>query len=103
MIFFYGYQELLRSHGLLEIQSSAPSGGDRVQRRQRLTERKKLHQMKRDHEQQESGRRKVLRLEEGQEEFSSGSDAEGAGRGKKDDQAGQNVDIQVGLSKKKHV
>ncbi|KAK5905068.1 hypothetical protein CesoFtcFv8_006573 [Champsocephalus esox] len=96
------FKELLRSHGLLEIQSSAPSGGDRVQRRQRLTERKKLHQMKRDHEQQESGRRKVLRLEEGQEEFSSGSDAEGAGRGKKDDQAGQNVDIQEVKFKLRH-
>ncbi|KAF3847414.1 hypothetical protein F7725_020442 [Dissostichus mawsoni] len=95
-------EELLRSHGLLEIQSSAPSGGDRVQRRQRLTERKKLHQMKRDHEQQESGRRKVLRLEEGQEEFSSGSDTEGVGRGKKDDQAGQNVDIQEVKFKLRH-
>jgi len=88
---------LLKSHGLLESESSAPSGGDRGQRRQRLTERKKLHQLKRDHEQQESGRRKVLRMNEGQDgEFSSGSDAEGAGKGQKDKGgSGQNLDIQV--------
>ncbi|XP_029303031.1 putative ATP-dependent RNA helicase DHX34 [Cottoperca gobio] len=98
------FKDLLRSHGLLESQSSAPSGGDRGQRRERLTERKKLHQLKRDHEKQESSRRKVLRLDEGQDgEFSSGSDAEGAGRGKKDKEgAGQNMDIQEVKFKLRH-
>lgn len=91
-------QDLLRSHGLLESEDSTPSGGDRGQRRERLTERRKLHQMKRDHEQQEGSKRKVLRLEEGQDgEFSSGSDTEETGRRKKDkEKSEQNVDIQVG-------
>lgn len=52
--------------------------------------------MKRDHEQQESTKRKVLKLDEGQDEFSSGSDTEKTGRGKKDKKrSGSNVDIQV--------
>lgn len=90
---------MLRSHGLLESEHSASSSGDRGKRRERLTERRKLHQLKRDHEQQESTKRKVLRLEEGQEgEFSSGSDTEGASKGKKEkdkEGSGQNMDIQA--------
>ncbi|KAM3874757.1 putative ATP-dependent RNA helicase DHX34 [Diretmus argenteus] len=96
------FKELLKSHGLLETQLNTPSGGDRGQRRQRLTERRKLHQLKRDHELQEGGKRKVLKLEE-EGEFSSGSDAEDAGRGKKDrDSTGQNVDIQEVKFKLRH-
>lgn len=88
---------MLKSHGLLESDCGSSSDGDRGQRRERLTERKKLHQLKRDHEQQEGTKRKVLRLDEGQdEEHSSGSDTERAGRGKKDKEGtGQTVDIQV--------
>lgn len=87
---------MLKGHGLLESDFSTSSDGDRGQRRERLTERKKLHQMKRDHEQQESTKRKVLKLDEGQDEFSSGSDTEKTGRGKKDKKgSGSNVDIQV--------
>lgn len=86
----------MKGHGLLESDFSTSSDGDRGQRRERLTERKKLHQMKRDHEQQESTKRKVLKLDEGQDEFSSGSDTEKTGRGKKDKKgSGSNVDIQV--------
>uniref|UniRef100_A0AAQ4RFA9 DEAH (Asp-Glu-Ala-His) box polypeptide 34 n=1 Tax=Gasterosteus aculeatus aculeatus TaxID=481459 RepID=A0AAQ4RFA9_GASAC len=98
------FKELLRSHGLLESESSTPSGGDRGQRRQRLTERRKLHQLKRDHEQQESGKRKVLRMDEGQDgEFSSGSDTEEAGKGKKDKAGtGQDLDIQDVKFKLRH-
>lgn len=90
-------QDLLKSHGLVESDLGTASDGDRGQRRERRTERKKLHQLKRDHEQQESTKRKVLKLEEGQDEFSSGSDTERTGRrGKKDKQgSGPNVDIQV--------
>lgn len=52
--------------------------------------------MKRDHEQQESTKRKVLKLDEGQDEFSSGSDTEKTSRGRKDKKgSGSNVDIQV--------
>lgn len=90
------YQDLLKSHGLLESDISTSSDGDRGQRRERLTERKKLHQLKRDHDQKESTKRKVLKLEEGQDEFSSGSDTEKTSRSKKDKQgSGANMDIQV--------
>lgn len=53
--------------------------------------------MKRDHEQQEGSRRKVLRLDEGQDgECSSASDTEEAGRAKKKkEESGKNMDIQV--------
>lgn len=55
--------------------------------------------MKRDHEQQEGTKRKVLKLDEGQDgDLSSGSDTEEAGRRKKDrdkEKSGQDVDIQV--------
>lgn len=97
MNFRFGQQELLKSHGLTESESGAPSDGDRGQRRERRTERKKLHQLKRDHERQEGTKRKVLRMNEGQEDgFSSGSDSEQAGRSKKRKQEpGQDVDIQV--------
>ncbi|XP_018520968.1 LOW QUALITY PROTEIN: probable ATP-dependent RNA helicase DHX34 [Lates calcarifer] len=98
------FKDLLRSHGLLESEHSAPSDGDRGQRRERLTERRKLHQLKRDHEQQEGSRRKVLRLAEGQdEELSSGSDTEEKGRGKKDKEGSeQNMDIQDVKFKLRH-
>lgn len=88
---------MLRSHGLIESEDKATSGGDREQRRERFTERKKLHQLKRHHEQQEGTKRKVLRLEEGQDgELSSGSDTEGRGRGRKGKEGKeQDVDIQV--------
>lgn len=97
MDFGFGPQELLKSHGLTESEASAPSDGDRGQRRERLTERKKLHQLKRDHEQREGTKRKVLRMDEGQEDgFSSGSDSEKAGRSKKrKHEPEQDVDIQV--------
>lgn len=91
-------KDLLKSHGLLESDFSTSTDGDRGQRRERLTERKKLHQLKRDHEQQETTKRKVLKLDEGQDDFSSGSDTEKTGRGRKDKQApGPSVDIQVNL------
>lgn len=81
----------------MESDFGTTADSDRGQRRERLTERKKLHQLKRDHDQQESTKRKVLKLEEGQDEFSSGSDTERTGRkSKKDKQgSGPNVDIQV--------
>lgn len=98
------FKDLLRSHSLLESEDSTPSGGDRGKRRERLTERRKLHQLKRDHEQQEGTKRKVLRLNEGQDgEFSSGSDTEETGRRKKDkDKSGQDVDIQEVKFKLRH-
>ncbi|XP_068601686.1 probable ATP-dependent RNA helicase DHX34 [Brachionichthys hirsutus] len=90
------FKELLRSHGLLGSENGASSGDDRKKRREALTERRKLHQLKRSHEQQESSKRKVLKLNEGQDgEFSSGSGGEEAGRGKREKkESGQRVDIQ---------
>ncbi|KAM6933986.1 putative ATP-dependent RNA helicase DHX34 [Xenentodon cancila] len=98
------FKDLLRSHSLLESQDSAPSGGDRQHRRERLTEKKRLHQLKRDHEQQEGSKRKVLRLDEGQnEDFSSGSDTEEKSRSKKEKgDTGQNLDIQEVKFKLRH-
>ncbi|XP_011606913.1 probable ATP-dependent RNA helicase DHX34 [Takifugu rubripes] len=97
------FKDLLKDHGLLESNFSTSSDGDRGQRRERLTERKKLHQMKRDHEQHESTKRKVLKMNEGQDEFSSGSDTEKTGRGKKDKKgSGSNVDIQEVKFKLRH-
>uniref|UniRef100_A0A7N8YQM3 DEAH (Asp-Glu-Ala-His) box polypeptide 34 n=1 Tax=Mastacembelus armatus TaxID=205130 RepID=A0A7N8YQM3_9TELE len=98
------FKDLLRGHGLLESKDSSSSAGDRRQRRERLTERRKLHQLKRDHEQQEGTRRKVLRLNEDQDgDFSSGSDAEGAGKGKNHkEESGQNTDIQEVKFKLRH-
>lgn len=96
------FKDLLRSHSLLESDSSA-SVSDRGQRRERLTERRKLHQLKRNHEQQEGSKRKVLRMDEGQEGDSSGSDTEETGRGKKEKEgSGQNVDIQEVKFKLRH-
>ncbi|KAM3616171.1 uncharacterized protein V6R79_013600 [Siganus canaliculatus] len=99
------FKDLLKSQGLLESEEGAPSSGDRVQRREKLTERRKLHQLKRDHEHQESSRRKVLRMDEGQEgEFSSGSDAEETSRSRKKNkkESEQNVDIQEVKFKLRH-
>lgn len=98
------FKDLLKSHGLLESEDNTPSGGDRGQRMQRLTERRKLHQLKRHHELQESSKRKVLRLEEGQDEgLSSGSDTEEKGRSKKDkERAAHDVDIQEVKFKLRH-
>ena len=68
---------------------------ERKRRRERLTERHQLHQIKREHDLQEGSRRKVLRLEEGTED-TSGSDDETSGKKGKDKKAdGQSVDIQV--------
>uniref|UniRef100_A0A3B4AT61 Uncharacterized protein n=1 Tax=Periophthalmus magnuspinnatus TaxID=409849 RepID=A0A3B4AT61_9GOBI len=96
------FKDLLKSQGLLESEDGASSSGSRGQRMERLSERRKLHQLKRDHEQQESSKRKVLRLEEGQED-SSGSDTEDRGRQKKDkEKAGHDLDIQEVKFKLRH-
>uniref|UniRef100_A0A8C7II63 DEAH (Asp-Glu-Ala-His) box polypeptide 34 n=1 Tax=Oncorhynchus kisutch TaxID=8019 RepID=A0A8C7II63_ONCKI len=102
------FKELLRSHGLLEVlEERAPSGGERGQRRERLTERRKLHQLKREHDLAEGGRRKVLRLEEGLDgEGDSGSDTEQGATGRdgkdKEQTGGHNLDIQEVKFKLRH-
>ncbi|XP_057203927.1 probable ATP-dependent RNA helicase DHX34 isoform X2 [Triplophysa rosa] len=97
------FKELLRTHGLLEDDSGSRTGPqDRAQRRERRTERQKLHQLKRDHDFQENTKRKVLRLEEGLEgDASSGSDDErtASNKRKKDEQT---VDIQEVKFKLRH-
>lgn len=100
------FKELLRSHGLLEDDTGrATEPQDRARRRERFTERQKLHQLKRDHELQENTKRKVLRLEEGLEgDASSGSDAEesSTSRKKRKDGAEQTMDIQEVKFKLRH-
>lgn len=70
---------------------------DQAQRKKRLTEHQRLHQLKREHELKESSCRKVLCLEECLEQGSScDSDEDAAGSSKRDkDCAAQDVDIQV--------
>ncbi|CAL8363622.1 unnamed protein product [Merluccius merluccius] len=96
------FKELLKSHGLLE--AAPPPAGERGQRRERLTERRKLHQLKREHDLTEGSRRKVLRLgEEGEGGSDSGSDAESTDRRTKDkDRPGQSTDIQEVKFKLRH-
>ncbi|XP_061575797.1 probable ATP-dependent RNA helicase DHX34 [Cololabis saira] len=98
------FKDLLKSHSLLESEERAPSGGDRKHRRERFTEKRKLHQLKRDHEQQEGSKRRVLRMDEGQnEDFSSGSDTEDKSKRKKGKgDTGQNLDIQEVKFKLRH-
>lgn len=96
-------QELLRSHGLVEPESCYVAE-DQAQRRKRLTEHHRLHQLKREHELKENSYRKVLHLEEGLEQgLSCDSDEEAAGSSKKDkDSAAHDVDIQVLTCEKQH-
>ncbi|XP_076850289.1 putative ATP-dependent RNA helicase DHX34 isoform X2 [Brachyhypopomus gauderio] len=75
----------------------------RVQRRERLSERHRLHQLHRDHQLQEGRRRKVLRLDEGLEGQSSGSDTDAPPSSSKDQQsAAHSVDIQEVKFKLRH-
>ncbi|KAI1893670.1 hypothetical protein AGOR_G00126090 [Albula goreensis] len=94
------FKELLKSHGLLEADQGAPCRQDRQQRRERHSERQKLHRLKRDHDLQEGTRRKVLRLEEGGEEGlgSSGSEGEESRKEQRD----KGVDIQEVKFKLRH-
>ncbi|KAJ3589989.1 hypothetical protein NHX12_007946 [Muraenolepis orangiensis] len=94
------FKELLKSHGLLESSAPPGGGGDRGQRRERLTERRTLHQLKREHDLTEGSRRKVLRLgEEGEE---SGSDADDDKKSKDKNRPGQSTDIQEVKFKLRH-
>lgn len=83
-------QELLEDHGLLaRAQPSKP--GDSYSRLRQRRERQALYQLKRQHEEGQGRRRKVLRLQEDQDGCSSDEDRGGtASQG-----AGDNVDIQV--------
>uniref|UniRef100_A0AAY4DCZ2 DEAH (Asp-Glu-Ala-His) box polypeptide 34 n=1 Tax=Denticeps clupeoides TaxID=299321 RepID=A0AAY4DCZ2_9TELE len=67
------FKELLRSHELLEDEATSATTEQRSQRRDRLTERRRLHQLKRQHDLQEGGRRKVLKLGEGGEDLAGSS------------------------------
>lgn len=86
----------MRSHGLVEPESGYVAE-DQAQRRKRLGERQRLQQLKREHDLTENSRRKVLHLEDGEEQGSScDSEEEAAGSTKKDKKSGaQEVDIQV--------
>ncbi|XP_042296902.1 probable ATP-dependent RNA helicase DHX34 [Sceloporus undulatus] len=72
------FQELLRDHRLLEP-ASRPR--DSYTRQSRHRHRRELHKLKREHDQGEGRRRKVLRLQEEEEAFSSSGDEGEAKRG----------------------
>ncbi|XP_028651446.2 probable ATP-dependent RNA helicase DHX34 [Erpetoichthys calabaricus] len=70
------FKELLQSHGLIETdERSATTSRDAHQRREKRSERKRLHQLKYEHDTHERSKRKVLKLES--EEMISSSDEEG--------------------------
>ncbi|XP_041090388.1 probable ATP-dependent RNA helicase DHX34 isoform X3 [Polyodon spathula] len=94
------FKELLRSHSLIDTEGSSSSRQDSYQRRQRHSERKQLHRLKREHEKQESGKRKVLRLE-GEESGSSSDEERGRGRNDRDSRTSA-VDIQDVKFKLRH-
>ncbi|KAI5620331.1 putative ATP-dependent RNA helicase DHX34 isoform X1 [Silurus asotus] len=95
------FKELLKSHGLVGSESHYMAE-DQAQRRKRLTERQKLHQLKREHDLKETSRRKVLHLDDGLEQGLS-SDEEAAGSSKKNkDSEAQDIDIQEVKFKLRH-
>ncbi|XP_026879499.2 probable ATP-dependent RNA helicase DHX34 [Electrophorus electricus] len=98
------FKELLKSHGLLEEGGQdRVSAEGRAQRRERLSERQRLHQLHREHQLQEGRRRKVLRLDEGAEGPSSGSDTDTPPSASKDQEGAANsMDIQEVKFKLRH-
>ncbi|XP_057568770.1 probable ATP-dependent RNA helicase DHX34 isoform X2 [Hippopotamus amphibius kiboko] len=91
------FKELLEDHGLL-AGAQAPKPGDSYSRLRQRRERQALYQLKRQHEEGEGRRRKVLRLQEDQDGCSSGEDCGGtASQG-----AGHSVDIQDVKFKLRH-
>eukprot|EP00070_Physeter_catodon_P035852 XP_028342746.1 probable ATP-dependent RNA helicase DHX34 isoform X2 [Physeter catodon] len=91
------FKELLEDHGLLaRAQASKP--GDSYSRLRQRRERQALYQLKRQHEEGQGRRRKVLRLQEDQDGCSSDEDRGGtASQG-----AGDSVDIQDVKFKLRH-
>lgn len=90
-------QELLEDHGLL-AGAQAPQPGDSYSRLQRRRERQALYQLKRRHEEGVGRKRKVLRVQDDQDGWSSDEDRGGsASRG-----AGDSVDIQDVKFKLRH-
>ena len=84
-------QELLEDHGLL-AGARALQPGDSYSRLQQRRERQALYQLKRRHEEGAGRKRKVLRVQDDQDGWSSDEDRGGsASQG-----AGDSVDIQVG-------
>ncbi|KAB1273752.1 putative ATP-dependent RNA helicase DHX34 [Camelus dromedarius] len=85
------FKELLEDHGLL-AGAQDPKPGDSYSRLQQRRERQALYQLKRQHEEGAGRRRKVLRLQEEQDGYSSEEDPDRT----TSQGAGDNVDIQVG-------
>lgn len=91
------FKELLEDHGLL-AGAQAPQPGDSYSRLQRRRERQALYQLKRRHEEGVGRKRKVLRVQDDQDGWSSDEDRGGsASRG-----AGDSVDIQDVKFKLRH-
>ncbi|ELR52652.1 Putative ATP-dependent RNA helicase DHX34 [Bos mutus] len=91
------FKELLENHGLL-AGAQAPQPGDSYSRLQQRRERQALYQLKRRHEEGVGRKRKVLRVQDDQDGWSSDEDRGGsASRG-----AGDSVDIQDVKFKLRH-
>ncbi|XP_005900989.2 probable ATP-dependent RNA helicase DHX34 isoform X1 [Bos mutus] len=91
------FKELLEDHGLL-AGAQAPQPGDSYSRLQQRRERQALYQLKRRHEEGVGRKRKVLRVQDDQDGWSSDEDRGGsASRG-----AGDSVDIQDVKFKLRH-
>ncbi|XP_072464225.1 probable ATP-dependent RNA helicase DHX34 [Notamacropus eugenii] len=92
------FQGLLKDHGLLA--EAKPSPGDSYSRQQRHRRRQELYQLKRQHEEGEGRKRKVLRLEALEGGSSSEEDAEVSGSQARD--GARRVDIQDVKFKLRH-
>ncbi|XP_055267724.1 probable ATP-dependent RNA helicase DHX34 isoform X1 [Moschus berezovskii] len=91
------FKELLEDHGLL-AGAQAPQPGDSYSRLQQRRERQALYQLKRRHEEGVGRKRKVLRVQDDQDGWSSDEDRGGsASRG-----ASDSVDIQDVKFKLRH-
>ncbi|XP_064345524.1 probable ATP-dependent RNA helicase DHX34 isoform X3 [Camelus dromedarius] len=91
------FKELLEDHGLL-AGAQDPKPGDSYSRLQQRRERQALYQLKRQHEEGAGRRRKVLRLQEEQDGYSSEEDPDRT----TSQGAGDNVDIQDVKFKLRH-
>nr|XP_031537823.1 probable ATP-dependent RNA helicase DHX34 isoform X2 [Vicugna pacos] len=91
------FKELLEDHGLL-AGAQAPKPRDSYSRLQQRRERQALYQLKRQHEEGAGRRRKVLRLQEEQDGYSSEEDPDRT----TSQGAGDNVDIQDVKFKLRH-
>uniref|UniRef100_H3B396 DExH-box helicase 34 n=1 Tax=Latimeria chalumnae TaxID=7897 RepID=H3B396_LATCH len=94
------FKVLLKDHGLLEETRLHSEDSYRRQRKHKHSERKQLHRLKRQHDEQEGRKRKVLKLEE--EDDLGSSSEEGEDRSSSSQRNRDSVDIQDVKFKLRH-